>query len=373
MLTVYRRHIEACKHAESRDSKQCRCPLWATGTLEGKPYRRSLKTRSFERADKLKRKIEDGETPEKALPTIAIAIKKFLLDAEHGRKLKPPTIKKYRVLLDQLETFATKKNITEITAIDVDLCREFRQSWTDGAISSVKKLERLRAFCRFLSVSGWLGSNPALSVSVPQTDEVPTLPFSDQEMADILKEANDPRWHALIQVLRWAGLRIGDAMELSTEKIDGNTIFLRMAKTKVPVRVPIPEFVIQELKALPTYGNYFFWKREGNSKVDTATGNARRSLRKIFAAAKIEPYDKEKKTSEAHPHRFRDTFAVGLLLAGVPLEHVSMLLGHRSVKVTEKHYSPWVRSRQENLERAVAGAWPKAELVLVKKSGRASK
>jgi site-specific recombinase XerD len=326
-----------------------------------------LKTRSFERAEQLKRKIEDGDAPRKSLPTIATAVQKFLLDVEHGRKLQPATIKKYRVLLDQLQAFATKKNVADISRIDVDFCREFRGSWADGAISSSKKLERLRAFCRFLSESGWLASNPAKAVKTPKIHDVPTLPFTDREILDILKEATDPRWHALIQVLRWSGLRIGDAMELTKEKVDGNRIFLHMAKTKVPVHVPIPDFVINELKALPTFGGYFFWKREGNSKVDTATGNARRTLRKIFATAKIQPYDAKEKKSEAHPHRFRDTFAVGLLLAGVPIEQVSVLLGHQSVKITEKHYSPWVRSRQKNLERAVTGAWPKAQLALVKK------
>jgi len=43
-----------------------------------------------------------------------------------------------------------------------------------------------------------------------------------------------------------------------------------------------------------------------------------------------------------HAHRFRDTFAVELRLSSVPLERVSILLGHGSVKVTEKHYSPGV-------------------------------
>jgi site-specific recombinase XerD len=33
---------------------------------------------------------------------------------------------------------------------------------------------------------------------------------------------------------------------------------------------------------------------------------------------------------------FRDTMAVELLLAGVPIERVSVLLGHQSVRVTEK-------------------------------------
>lgn len=53
----------------------------------------------------------------------------------------------------------------------------------------------------------------------------------------------------------------------------------------------------------------------------------------------------------------RDTFAVQLLLKGVPIEVVSMLLGHKSVKITEKHYGPWVRARQEQLEEAVSRTW----------------
>ena len=56
-------------------------------------------------------------------------------------------------------------------------------------------------------------------------------------------------------------------------------------------------------------------------------------------------------------HRFRDTFSVELLLAGVPIERVSVLLGHSSVRITEKHYNPWVRSRQEQLEADVRSAW----------------
>src|SRR6267142_5398809 len=51
------------------------------------------------------------------------------------------------------------------------------------------------------------------------------------------------------------------------------------------------------------------------------------------------------------------TFSVELLLAGLPIERVSILLGHQSVRITEKHYSPWIRSRQEQLEADVRNAW----------------
>jgi integrase len=68
-------------------------------------------------------------------------------------------------------------------------------------------------------------------------------------------------------------------------------------------------------------------------------------------------------------HRFRDTFAVELLLAGVPLERVSVLLGHSSIKVTEKHYSPWIRERQEQAEADVKRTWAEDPLALLESKG----
>src|SRR6266478_8590522 len=71
-------------------------------------------------------------------------------------------------------------------------------------------------------------------------------------------------------------------------------------------------------------------------------------LRKLFKLANI---------FDGHAHRFRDMVAVELLLAGVPIERVSILLGHQSVRITEKHYAPWVRARQEQLEADVRRTW----------------
>ena len=72
---------------------------------------------------------------------------------------------------------------------------------------------------------------------------------------------------------------------------------------------------------------------------------------------------------DSHPHRFRDTFAVELLLASVPIERVSILLGHTSIRITEKHYAPWVRARQEQAEADVRGAWAQDPVALLESKG----
>lgn len=52
---------------------------------------------------------------------------------------------------------------------------------------------------------------------------------------------------------------------------------------------------------------------------------------------------------------FRDTFAVELLLAGVPIDQVSVLLGHHSIKMTENIICPGSKPGRINLLPASGG------------------
>ena len=138
-------------------------------------------------------------------------------------------------------------------------------------------------------------------------------------------------------MLRYTGLRIGDAVGCPVDRLANGKLRLYTQKTGTHVHVPIPDFVVEELELAPKLSvRYWFWT--GNGKLQTAIADWQGRLKAIFDNAKIEG---------GYAHRFRDTFATELLLAGVPLERVSVLLGHQSVKITEKHYSPWIRERQE--------------------------
>jgi len=47
----------------------------------------------------------------------------------------------------------------------------------------------------------------------------------------------------------------------------------------------------------------------------------------------------------------------------------SILLGHQSVRNAEKHYAPWVRSRQEQLEADLTNAWSRDPLIALETRG----
>src|ERR1019366_7137682 len=121
-------------------------------------------------------------------------------------------------------------------------------------------------------------------------------------------------------------------------------------KTGTHVSVPIPPAVALELLAVNNENPRFvFWS--GNGAEESITKSwAKYYVVPAFRAAKI--------TNGGHmmSHRLRDTFAV------VPLEKVSKLLGHESIKTTERHYSKWVKGRQDRLDALVTGTWTAGEL-----------
>ena len=51
------------------------------------------------------------------------------------------------------------------------------------------------------------------------------------------------------------------------------------------------------------------------------------------------------------------------------MEQVAVLLGHTSIRVTERHYFPWVVARQEQAEADVRRAWDQDPIALLHAEG----
>ena len=234
MLTIYRRHRKRCKHrAKGRAHRHCQCPIWVDGFLSGQEIRESLKVRDWQRAQEMIREweIEDRRGSRPIRRILSECWKEFLVDLE-ARKLHESTVRKYKLLQRQMEGYAEKHGSNFIDEFDLSALGMFRSGWTDGPRSSAKKLERMRAFFRFAQRRNWISNNPTIELKAPKVTLRPTLPFDNDEMRRILlateryKEEmpshgiqNGNRIRGLVLLLRYSGMRIGDAVNFDTEII----------------------------------------------------------------------------------------------------------------------------------------------------------
>jgi integrase len=112
------------------------------------------------------------------------------------------------------------------------------------------------------------------------------------------------RARSLMLLLLYSGLRISDAMQVERNQLkpDGR-LLVRIMKTGKPLYVRLHADCLDALKALPVESEHFLWS--GIGKLSSAVGSARRSVAMIGKLARVK---------DVHPHRFRDTFSVELLV-----------------------------------------------------------
>jgi integrase/recombinase XerD len=399
-VTVYTRHKPSCPKSSEPYWKRCHCMKYLYLYKDGESRQVSAKTRSWEKAEERAQEIRDSWNPVRQLErklqaklqeseskqiTLVDAVSTFLKEAERLNR-EESTRAKYRLTLEDrlLGWCATQSPpISLLSELSVEILRRWIHSWPGAPTTRHNQHQRVITFLFFCIEQGWIKENAAKKIKkvAPEQDE--TQPFTRAQF-DALIEAtyfydsrdtkkagdtvNSRRARAYLKLLRWSGLRAGDAACLSKDKLrDDDSLFLYQKKVKGKASAPVygllPHDVAEELRNVPasshTHPNYFFWS--GRSKRKSEVSNWIKIFAKILTTA-AERHPKLFKESDgrlkpAHLHMLRDTFAVEYLLAGMPLEEVSRLLGHSSVLITQKHYAPWVLERQQKLATSVRAAW----------------
>ena len=409
MLSVYTRHHPDCKNAGDKDWRRCSCPKWIWGAVNGTFIRRSARTHSWEEAEEVRLRflqglaltqsapqqnaelpvsapshimlsagasISDPEVlpPAPKRPRIRIedAVDAYLDDAV-SRNVAESTLEKLETIFrKQFQSWALGQGFEYIDEIDHDALLNFRNTWKDSPLARQKKQSRVVGFFWACLRRHHIREHPALVLGKVKVVHIPTDYFPPDEFQRIIDatytygdarggyipiEDTRTRLRTMTLLMRWSGLRIRDAITLEQDRLRGDSLLLYQAKTGTPVYVPLPPHVVEALKNIPDgpkpNPRYFFWS--GNGLPKTAVADWQRAYRRLFEIADIRRPDGERK--RCHPHMFRDTFAVEMLLAGVPIDQVSLLLGHASVKITEKSYAPFVKARQIQLQESVRNAW----------------
>jgi integrase/recombinase XerD len=370
VITIFVRHSPGCKYAGDEFAKQCRCRKHLRWSLAGRQHRKKAGTRSWSEAEDVKRRLEsqlrgDPIKVEDDAVSIRAALDSFIKNKE-GQNISTDVVERNRRELGRLADFAENNGCFTVRALSLALLIEYRATWPKLYPSSSTRslvLKRLRGFLRFCVDNGWLDRAPTLAPV--KVDEPPTMPLTPAEYESLLAAVSlefpnglGKRLRAAIQLMRWTGLSVRDAVTLRRDQLLCSAkktyhVVTARQKTGTHVSVPIPTDVAEEVLAACDHNVYLLWQNTKDGTEKQAGHSASIAITKVFERAGI------KTLGHMKSHRLRDTFACELLQQGVPLEDVSKMLGHNSIATTEKHYSAWVKSRQDRLDSLVTGTWKK--------------
>lgn len=371
-VILYKRHKQNCSHKSDRNYRRCDCSIWLEVNANGDQLRESTKTPDWDiaerRAQELKVRLTDKRqtlAPDTEVQGVTVkeAIERFLL-AKSGENLASGTLYNHCKDTSRLLEFCNRKGVTFIGDVTYDLLTEYRATWDtlyDSPLVKRNTQGRLKEFFRHCVNADWVVRSPAAKLSkikVKRDEETATQPFTPEEMEKILGGINkagftpetEQRVRALVFIQRYGGLSIQDGVKLQRDQVipDGADyrIIINRTKTGVGVNNVIPGWVGREiLAALNGNPKYVLWSGEGKPR--SAVSYFQRLYQGMFEAAGV---------PTGHSHRFRDTAAFELLIAGVPMEQVAAFLGN-TLTVCQQHYAAWNKRRQSKLDQDVRSSW----------------
>jgi integrase/recombinase XerD len=378
LITIFVRHSASCPHKSDHFYRRCNCRKSLRYFYDGKQKVQSAKTRSWIHAEEAKRELEDyfrspaAVQPPPAVtietesqPTIGLTVQHFLSDKK-TQGLTVNVLRKYERELARFAAFMTKRSLLFPSDIESEDIAVFREGWQDLYPSSTtrsKVQDRLKTFLRYCYETRLIDRMPQLlsiRVTKPQA-----IPFSEKQFQELLQAVPDEfsddgrhaqRVRAFILLIRHSGLFIHDLVKLQRDGVQRDVkknlyrVTVVRQNTGTSISIPIPPDVATEvITAMESNHDpkYVFGNTEAG-RSQTSVTDWKQDIKQVFKAV-------------GHPkgrlRQLRDTFAVSLLERGVPLEEVSLLLGHKFVSTTERIYGRWVKARQDRLDALVSKTW----------------
>jgi integrase/recombinase XerD len=159
------------------------------------------------------------------------------------------------------------------------------------------------------------------------TRKIPSV-LSPQEVAQLLAAVIHPRYRLILRIAYGCGLRLGEVLRLQVGDIDSGRMLLhiRQSKGRKDRLVPLPPRLLEELRAWWVCHRPRTWLFPGRKGRPLHGGSVQRVCRQAARRCGL--------TKRVTPHTLRHSYATHLVEAGVDLETVRQLLGHRDLKTT---------------------------------------
>lgn len=241
-------------------------------------------------------------------------------------------------------------DLTQTTAQDISAFVSAAQQAGLQASTINGKLSLLSEFFAFLCADELMLRQPVIRRRHRLlTHTTLPKPMRAVDVTAFFKVIDSVRDRLLFLIMLRCGLRVSEACALRWNDLDwdDSTFRINNGKGQVDRIVYFSTDVAQTLKtwqACPRKNDYLFPSRE---KPDAPLGRTRVNflMREYLKTANI--------TKSYSPHCLRHTFATELLNAGVPLEVLKELLGHKALHVTLRYTQLYEGTKRQQYEQAM--------------------
>lgn len=295
---------------------------------------------------------------------MSAALEGFSLFAAAGA-YSPETAAPYLCALQKLSAFLADPDVESITEADLlgffaflrsDYAAPRAESGKLSEASMHRYWKATRAFFKWAGVRLQV-PRPDLALAIPRYDSKEIVPFSREEVKRMLaacassktvRRGSARAYHlprptaqrdqAIIRLLLDTGIRVGELCRLRVvdANIESSTIAVlphRKGKTKARV-IPMGDAARQEI------WTYIARRREtgtirGGDALFVVDGGAGIGRHRIEAL--ITYLAGRAGVADAHPHRFRHTFAIEYLRGGGDVFTLQYILGHSSMEMVRRY------------------------------------
>lgn len=272
------------------------------------------------------------------------AVADYLVALDAGGKA-PATIVNCRRALARFRAFA---GTLDPAACDATLLRRWLLALSAEGLSAAtqaKYLVVVGGWLRWLDAEGIYGVEAGFLARVkpPALDSEQPVPFADAELVALFagaprRTATGRRLRAIMAVLADAGLRAGELCGLRLADVDlgAGDIHVRAATSKGRAA----RTVALGRRARQECGQWWLHDRrhlECDPETPFFCGRGERAIEGRTLHRLIARHGARCGVADCYPHRFRHTFAIGCLRAGLDAVEVQKLLGHRSLAMTLRY------------------------------------
>lgn len=174
---------------------------------------------------------------------------------------------------------------------------------------------------------------PKMFFDIPRPKKGKLLPkvFSVEEVRRLLRATQNKKHNLVLKLCYGMGLRASEVTALKVADIDSDrmTVLIEQAKGKRDRIVNLPESILEELR------NYYLEYKPKLYLFEGQYGGeySYSSLKNVFDKALKSANIRKKRTL----HSLRHSYATHLMDAGTDVRFIQELLGHQSIKTTQKY------------------------------------